>query len=208
MQPCKTIATRWATLGAAVSLATLAWAQPAAACGMGSVVDGHGRYLPLSAAQSRAATHTPAWLSTGTSGVRSFYDPSWVPIVGMWKFSFISKGSKGIPDGTILDAGYTTWHNDGTELMNSSRPPMSEAFCMGVWRALGRTTFRLNHIAMSWTPDGQTYIGPTNIREQVTTDRWGNSYSGTFTLDQYATDETTLLAHVQGRITATRINVF
>ena len=130
-----------------------------------------------------------------------------LPIVGMWKFKFTSEGSKGIPDGTEVDAGYVTWHSDGTELMNSGRAPITGSFCMGVWKPIGPATYKLNHIAMAWDPTGTVYVGPANIRETVTVDHKGGSYVGTFTLDQYATDETTLLAHVQGTVTATRITV-
>jgi hypothetical protein len=55
---------------------------------------------------------------------------------------------------------------------------------MGVWERTGRNTYRLNHVALSWNPDG-TPEGPASIREEVTLDRSGNSYRGTFTIIQY-----------------------
>jgi len=130
-----------------------------------------------------------------------------LPIVGMWKFTFTSEGSKGIPDGAVVDAGYVTWHADGTELMNSGRAPITGSFCMGVWKPIGPSTFKLNHVAMAWDPTGTVYVGPAEIRETVTVAPRGNSYVGKFTLDQYATDEKTVLAHVQGTVTATRVTV-
>ena len=126
-------------------------------------------------------------------------------VVGLWKFKFVSKGSKGIPDGAEIDAGYVTWHADGTELMNSGRAPKTGSFCMGAWRQTGNRSFRLNHYALSWDEMGTSLIGPTNIREQITVDRNGRSYSGTFTLTQYSIDETTVLAQVKGIVTATRV---
>jgi hypothetical protein len=48
--------------------------------------------------------------------------------------------------------------------------------------------------------------GPANIRETVTLARDGDSYSGTFSIDQYDTSKH-LLAHIVGRVTATRITV-
>jgi hypothetical protein len=126
-------------------------------------------------------------------------------VVGLWKFKFVSKGSQGIPDGAQIDAGYVTWHEDGTELMNSGRVPKTGSFCMGAWRQTGYHTFKLNHYALSWDDSGTAFVGPTNIREQVTVDRSGDHYSGTFTLVQYAVDETTVLAVVKGTVTATRI---
>ena len=126
-------------------------------------------------------------------------------VVGLWKFKFVSKGSKGIPDGALIDAGYVTWHNDGTELMNSGRVPKTGSFCMGAWKQTGYRTFKLNHYALSWDDSGSAFVGPTNIREQITVDHSGKSYSGTFTLVQYSVDETTVLATVKGVVTASRI---
>jgi hypothetical protein len=131
-------------------------------------------------------------------------------IVGLWKFTFVSLGNLnlGIPDGAVLDAGFQTWHSDGTELMNSGRPPMTSNFCMGVWdRAPANSNYRLNHFALSWAPDGTTFIGPTNIREQVVVDKGGNNFRGRFSIDQYAPDGVTDLAHLEGTVTATRITV-
>ena len=55
-------------------------------------------------------------------------------IVGFWHVKFVSEGSEGIPDGTEVDAGYSQWHSDGTEIMNSAgRSPITGSFCLGVW---------------------------------------------------------------------------
>jgi hypothetical protein len=138
------------------------------------------------------------------------FGPGWpweMPsIVGLWKIQFISKNNEGIPDGTVLDDGYATWHVDGTELMNSSRPPITSSFCMGVWKKVGRSTFQLNHIALSWDPTGSTFVGPANIRETVTVTEHGNVYQGVFSITQYSIDGTTVLAKVGGTVKATRIN--
>jgi hypothetical protein len=142
-------------------------------------------------------------------------------IVGLWKFTFTAEGNtNGIPDGAPIDAGYVTWHGDGTELMNSGRAPTTGDFCMGVWKQVGEFTYKLNHFAMAWAFDvsapvtgpgtgGADFIGPANIREVVTLDRSGNSYKGTFTLTQYAADGTTVLAPtpITGTVTGTRITV-
>jgi hypothetical protein len=127
-------------------------------------------------------------------------------IVGLWKVKFVSKGNTGIgiPDGAPLDSGYATWHSDGTEIMNSGRVPKTGSFCMGVWKQTGRSSYKLNHFALSWDPTGTTLIGPTNIREEITLDGSENSYSGTFTIDQYDT-EGHLLVHISGVVSAQRI---
>jgi hypothetical protein len=125
-------------------------------------------------------------------------------IVGLWKFAFVSEGNPGIPDGTVIDAGYAAWHSDGTEIMNSGRAPMTGSFCMGVWKSTKHGTYKLNHFALSWDPTGQTFVGPANVREEVTVDHGKKSYSGTFTLDQYDTNGN-LLVHLTGDISAQRI---
>ena len=127
------------------------------------------------------------------------------PITGLYRFTVTAKGDQGIPDGTVLDHGFTTWHADGTELMNSGRAPMTQSFCMGVWMRTGPRTYRLNHWAMSWDPTGKTYIGPTNIRENVRLDRDESGFSGTFTLVQYAQDGRTRLGGATGIVEATRV---
>ncbi|MEO7063877.1 MAG: hypothetical protein ABI082_08940 [Dokdonella sp.] len=129
------------------------------------------------------------------------------PITGLYQFKFVSEGSNGIPDGTVVDQGFVTWHNDGTEIMNSGRPPSTGSFCMGVWRHTGQRAYKLNHFALSWDPTGASLIGPTNIKENIQLARNGSSYSGSFSLTQYATDGTTVLALVIGNVSGTRVTV-
>jgi hypothetical protein len=128
-------------------------------------------------------------------------------IVGFWHVKFVSEGSTGIPDGTEVDAGYSQWHSDGTEIMNSGgRSPITGNFCLGVWKQVGEGKYLLNHFAISWNSAGADLVGPGNIREAVTLDKDGDKFAGTFTIDQY--DESgNKLAHVQGVITGTRITV-
>lgn len=128
-------------------------------------------------------------------------------ITGLWRFTFTSDGKHpGPPAGAPVDAGFVTWHADGTEIMNSGRAPASGSFCMGVWKQTGARTYKLAHWALSWIPGyvpGQTQswsettngvdgafqpVGPTSIQETVTLSRDGNQYSGTFTLTQYVYD--------------------
>ena len=77
-------------------------------------------------------------------------DDSDAGIVGLWKVKLVSKNSPGRPDGVVIDAGYATWHSDGTEIMNSGRAPLTGSFCMGVWKRTGCDTYKLNHFALSW----------------------------------------------------------
>lgn len=139
-------------------------------------------------------------------------------IVGLWQFTFTSQGNNVaplfIPDGAPLDAGYTQWHSDQTEIMNSSRDPATSNFCLGTWDSTGPRTYKLNHFALSWDNTGHLctpvagapscFVGPANIRERVTVDRDANTYSGTVTIDQYDTQQN-LLLHLQGTVSARRL---
>ena len=140
-------------------------------------------------------------------------------IVGMWKFVFASEGNNVapffIPDGAPLDTGFTQWHGDGTEIMNSSRDPATSSFCLGTWTALGDRSYKLSHFALSWDnthqfctpPSGATscFVGPTYIHEEVVVDPHGDTYAGTVTIDQYDTAKH-LIFHLAGKVTAERIN--
>ncbi len=194
--------------GTAILLATFIAGHANAGCTydypMDSTTSGwlQQQAIPPSDAQSRALGLA---LSSASPAASNTPDPASRTLVGLWKFTFVSRGTDGIPDGTVLDAGFVTWHSDGTEITNSSRPPKSGNFCMGVYKQTGRATFKLNHVGLSWDPTGVAFVGPANIREVVTLDRSGNYYSGTFTIDQFAQDGTTLLAHLMGKVSATRI---
>jgi hypothetical protein len=136
-------------------------------------------------------------------------------IVGFWHVKFISDGVTsgipgGIPNGTPVDAGYSQWHSDGTEIMNSgARAPNTGNFCLGVWAKVGLRQYKLNHFGISWDPTkgaAGELIGPANIKENVTLSLDGQSFIGTFSIDQY--DEAgDLLVHLQGSVTGTRIDV-
>ncbi len=103
------------------------------------------------------------------------------PIVGMWKVLFTSGG-------TTVDFGYSQWHSDGTEIMNSGgHTPATQNFCLGVWAQTGHNKYQLNHYALSYVPSPDapygTLAATVNIREYVTLDHTGNTFTGTFTID-------------------------
>ena len=159
-------------------------------------------------------------------------------ITGLWKFTFTSDGTGttgGPPKDAIADSGFVTWHDDGTELMNSRRAAASGSFCMGVWKQTSASGYKLNHWALSWIPSyqpgltdswGKTqsgvdelfqYAGPTNITETITLSHDRNHYSGRFTIKVYhpsATshdvtdyDQNTPPFLINGTISATRVTV-
>jgi hypothetical protein len=126
-------------------------------------------------------------------------------IVGFWKASFVSEGNNGIPDGTVVDSQFVQWHSDGTEITNSSHAPVTGNFCMGIWHRTGKFTYELNHFALAYDTNNN-FVGPAQIREQITLDKQGDSYAGTFAIDQYDPSGT-VLAALRGNVTAKRITV-
>jgi hypothetical protein len=118
-------------------------------------------------------------------------------IVGFWTFEWRAKAdpaipndNPGIPDGALLDFGLTLWHADGTEVTNSGgRTPAVGDVCMGAWKQVGPSTFRLTHLALGYgPPQGPVmgYQGLAVLEMQVKVDSGGHTYHGNFTLTQYA----------------------
>ena len=160
-----------------------------------------------------AKLHKQAWRVGDPTALLTQAADTVEPIVGMWHVMFTAEGnSEGPPDGTPIDNAIIVWHGDGTEIMNSGRPPQDGDFCMGVWKKVAPNKYRVNHFAWGGndTTNAPTGIGnptgPTRIIEAVTLSADGNSFSGTFSLR--ATDpagKTT--AFIIGTITAIRITM-
>jgi hypothetical protein len=133
-------------------------------------------------------------------------------IVGMWNVTFVSMGNTAhnppIPDGATIDFGYAQWHSDGLEFFNSGgRSPSTQNFCLGVYRKTGFATWELNHLALSYDATTGDLNGKAVIRETITVDETGNTYSGTFTIDVFDPTTGNALDHLAGNITGDRITV-
>src|SRR6266481_7476720 len=181
-------------------LATFSGLNANAQCGPSDGPSASATNLLARSASLRGASHASFRLATNRENRNE--DAS---IVGFWHVKFVSEGTTGIPDGTVIDMGFSQWHSDGTEILNSSRPPATSNFCLGVWEKTGRSKYKLNHFALSSDLNGNM-IGPANIREDVKLDVHGANYSGTFSIDQYDTSGN-LLVHITGVVKATRITV-
>ncbi len=184
----------------ALGLAAITSSRGAHACALGDMHPWNSSRwtTPISPAGQLAAG--PQSSRTSTNLLQSL-----VPITGLYRFTFMSQGNSGIPDGAVIDQGFEIWHADGTEVMNSGRAPMTQSFCMGAWAQTGLRSYHLNHWALSWDATGTSFVGPTNIHEDIKQDASGNGFSGSFSIDQYGTDGSTLLGSVKGTVSATRI---
>src|SRR5271156_2622978 len=95
-----------------------------------------------------AKLHKQAWRAADPTALLTQAADMVEPFVGMWHVTFTAEGnSEGPPDGTPIDNALVVWHADGTEIMNSGRPPQDGDFCMGVWKKAGPNRYNLNHFA-------------------------------------------------------------
>ncbi len=168
--------------------------------------------LKPSALQRDAGTSTLRLLHVALPAADEYEAPT---IVGMWHVTFTAKTMNGnaIPD-TEVDNALVVWHRDGTEIMNSGRPPQDGNFCLGVWERKGPRGYKLNHFAWagnSYAPGtaegivGQP-IGPVHYREDVELGPEGKHYTGQFTLEQYDTTGRVSVSFT-GVLRATRITI-
>ncbi|MCP1374475.1 hypothetical protein [Dyella lutea] len=196
------MSTRLKTAAALIALGLVAVtaSQGARACALGDMHPWNSSRWATPPSQAGHPAAGPQGSRTSTNLLQSL-----VPITGLYRFTFTSRGNSGIPDGAVIDQGFEIWHADGTEIMNSGRPPMTQSFCMGAWAQTGPRSYHLNHWALSWDATGTSFVGPTNIREDIKQAASGNAFSGSFSIDQYGTDGNTLLGSVKGTVSATRV---
>jgi hypothetical protein len=76
-----------------------------------------------------------------------------------------------------------------------------------VWKQVGERHYKLNHRGIGFDAAGSAVNGVGSIVFDVTLNRDGNSYSGTFTQFLYDTDGHSLGQPVKGTVTGTRITV-
>jgi hypothetical protein len=169
-----------------LALGAIAYATSASACGTESPI------------------HSASWQNEQGAGgllhLASEDNPGDHGIVGMWSFNMTASS------GGYTDYGYQQWHSDGTEFMNSgTRAPATQNFCMGVWRQVGPSRYHLNHFALSYDNSGIPNAR-VNIKEDVTLDRSGTTYTGTFTIDVYNPSGTAKVAPTtSGQVIAHRV---
>ncbi|HLY79792.1 MAG TPA: hypothetical protein VKQ70_10485 [Caulobacteraceae bacterium] len=150
-----------------------------------------------------AAAHPADW-SGQASDLRQKIDfggPSFGggSIVGLWSVSLVSGGNQ-------VDWGYAEWHADGTEIMNSGgHTPASGNFCLGVWRQTGPNSFHLKHFPLAYNPATGALAAKIILTEDVSIDRNGQTFVGSFSEDIYDPTGVTLEQHIPGTITGHRV---
>jgi hypothetical protein len=126
---------------------------------------------------------------------------SHVSIVGFWKtIAFAS--------GVLNDVGFEQFAPGGTELLNDTGVPGGgNSFCMGAWKRIGPLTYSLVHPFFVLDPsDGKTPIAIGIERARMTVAPDGNTFSGTWTQDNYDfSGHVVAGGHYDGTLTGTRI---
>lgn len=132
-------------------------------------------------------------------------------IVGLWKFTVASKGNTShnppIPDGAVIDWGYSQWHSDANEFSTSAlHSPASGNICLGTWESDGDRVYNLNHFALNYDTTSGAWTGTVNIHQAVTVSLGGTMYTGTYIIDVYDA-KANHVDHIAGQVSATRITL-
>jgi hypothetical protein len=193
------------------ALAVVAGLAPAVHAGCGDTNYGQTPFVfPPVSVNAQAVTQRARLTAEGIGGGNAMMNTA--SIVGMWNIQFIALGNTAhnppIPDGAQIDFGYTQWHSDGTELMNSAgHTPVTGNWCMGTWVRSGYFSYELSHWALSYDATSQVLTAKINIREQITLDPSGNEFTGTFTITVLNATTGAELDHLAGTISAQRVTV-
>jgi hypothetical protein len=123
------------------------------------------------------------------------------PIVGFWKTTFTSGG-------VVVDVGFDQFHPDGTEISVDSPVPSFGNICSGVWEKTGRRHYSEVHPSFNWDVSSGKVVSIFIQRVEISVNRDGKSFSGTFTWDSYDFSGNLLPAsHSEGSVIGERITV-
>lgn len=217
---------------ALIGLSSVAVTRQAEACGLSLIKSANGQWkiappahMSASAARLMFLAATPSATTKAIANPLQFLEP----IAGLYDVTLTSAGNPpgtAVPNGEVADHGYSVWHADGSEIMNSGRPAGDSNFCLGTWAQTGPRTYTLNHYTLAWfqsvsaTPDPGTpplpglysvnniFAGPGNISETITLAEDGKSYSGAFTITQYDTRGNVVPGFpIKGNVSAKRLTI-
>jgi hypothetical protein len=159
------------------------------------------------------ASKSPAVFENGQAGgarlirvANGISPPTPSSIVGLWSVQLTAGGA-------VVDFGYSEWHSDGTEIMNSGGHPASTGnFCLGVWAQTGPYSYHLNHFALAYNPNnwqspGGGLMAKINLTEDVVLDPKSNRFTGSFHQEGYDPNTGAVIPmfHAVGNIVGQRI---
>ncbi|HEY6464368.1 MAG TPA: hypothetical protein VIY69_00155 [Candidatus Acidoferrales bacterium] len=151
-----------------------------------------------------------------TRADRNYGDDNDPSIVGLWHVNYNATFDDNFPPGSpttppfLFIQSYKTWHGDGTEFENAFLPPGGGNICFGVWKDLGRGSFKLHHVGLMFDASGNPDAVFT-VDETDTVAPDGKTYKGSFDFKLFGpTDvfgEGAPISEVKGTTAATRITV-
>jgi hypothetical protein len=101
--------------------------------------------------------------------------PAGASIVGLWHGTLSFNGQ-------TLAQAFETFHGDGTEALNTNHAPLQGNVSFGVWVEGGPHTYKVTHPSWRWDASGNL-IGTEVIRQTITMDVHGSTFTGTATID-------------------------
>jgi hypothetical protein len=133
--------------------------------------------LSLRANQAAAASTRPLFSKSflGDPDPRLKTDESEESIVGLWDVKFIAGGQ-------VVDEGFDQYHSDGNEILNDTAPPSTGNVCLGVYEKTGPRSLKLKHPSWIFDPTNTIAVGRATILENVSIDKGGRTFTGTFTV--------------------------
>jgi hypothetical protein len=121
-------------------------------------------------------------------------------IVGLWTVNFYVRDTT-----ELWDFGLEQFYADGNEMTNDTLPPVG-GICWGVWEPTTGRTVKLNHLGLGF--EGGNFIGMFRLTAELKVARNGDSFSGTYTADQYDLSGIPITKyHGDGNLTAQRVKI-
>jgi len=98
--------------------------------------------------------------------------------VGYWYVRYLA-------DGQLVDDGFDTWLSDGIEVLNDTTTPSAGNVCLGTWTKTAPFTYTLKHPSWIFDDANVNLIGVAIIKETITLDPKGNSFTGQTEIDLF-----------------------
>lgn len=168
------------------------------ACNYAAVLANKGVLNPHNVAANGIAAQNSVISDEGTATTKWSDGPG---IVGFWNELVYYQGS-------MIDQRYDNWFADHNELWVDLSPPATNDVCNGVWKQVGRLTYKLRHMGFNFDATTGNLINTWVFDQVAVLSEDGNSFTATETEYEYDTTGTVLLATYTGiSSTATRFTV-
>lgn len=168
------------TAGLAVMALSMVAAPAKAECG--AAARNAGTFAPARgslqdpAALDQQGSSEQAGSPEGLDREKNDSNPS---VLGLWKVIYFAGG-------VLNDVGFQHLNAGGTELINDvGALDAGNNFCIGAWKKVGVRTYTIVHPFFTFDSSGKKAIAVAIEEQRMTVARDGNTYSGTWTQDNY-----------------------